>query len=236
MTENKTLHIDSLVIETTRRCNMQCDHCLRGDAEDIDIDVCHVITLFKQIDSIGCLTLSGGEPSLVPDVMRWIREVAHIAKVDVQNFYISTNGKDVPDAFVYEVVKWYGQCTDNEISQIKISNDNYHEGDIEYNPVLKLLKITSIDEYEYDDRSLINEGNATLNTHAMRHKMEESFEVEVDGDDIRISEGDLYINVYGNIIGGCDWSYQSQEEHIIGAVDELNLIAWALNEARKNEN
>ena len=25
------------VIEVTRRCNMQCRHCLRGDAQNVDI-------------------------------------------------------------------------------------------------------------------------------------------------------------------------------------------------------
>jgi MoaA/NifB/PqqE/SkfB family radical SAM enzyme len=29
--------VDSVVIEITRRCNMCCAHCLRGDAEAVDI-------------------------------------------------------------------------------------------------------------------------------------------------------------------------------------------------------
>lgn len=231
------LHIESLVIECTRRCNMTCAHCLRGDAEDVDVDICHIHSLFKQIDSIGCLTLSGGEPSLVPYIIQWVREVAFTAKVDVGNFYIATNGKDVPDSFVYEVVRWYGQCTDNEISQVSISNDDYHESNVDYNPMLTLLTITEREARVYDDKFLISEGKAYLNTGAERTLSKESFEVEVYGDDIRIIEGDLYMNVHGNIIGGCDWSYTSQEEHIIGHISKLNLTKWALEmEAENNEN
>ena len=232
-----TLHIDSLVIECTRRCNMTCEHCLRGDAEEVDVDICHVHSLFKQIDSIGCLTLSGGEPSLVPYIIQWIREVAFTAKVDVGNFYIATNGKDVPDNFVYEVVRWYGQCTDNESSQVKISRDQYHDDDVMYNPMLELLTITTCDHIDYSESSIICDGHAAYNGIGYRDKCDETFEVDVDGDDIRVSEGDMYMNVHGNIIGGCDWSYTSQEEHVIGHISKLNLTKWALEmEAENNGN
>ena len=31
------IYVESLVIEVTRRCNMRCEHCLRGDAQNLDI-------------------------------------------------------------------------------------------------------------------------------------------------------------------------------------------------------
>lgn len=31
------LCLESLVVEITRRCNMKCPHCLRGNAQRVDI-------------------------------------------------------------------------------------------------------------------------------------------------------------------------------------------------------
>ena len=39
------LNIDSLIIEVTRKCNMQCEHCLRGAAQRKTIDDNHKILL-----------------------------------------------------------------------------------------------------------------------------------------------------------------------------------------------
>jgi len=36
------LTFESLAIETTRRCNMKCAHCFRGDAQNVDIDYQHI--------------------------------------------------------------------------------------------------------------------------------------------------------------------------------------------------
>ena len=41
------MHICNLIIEITRRCNLQCDHCLRGNAESIDLDITTIDTLFN---------------------------------------------------------------------------------------------------------------------------------------------------------------------------------------------
>ena len=33
------ISVNSLVIEVTRRCNMRCNHCIRGDAQNCDISI-----------------------------------------------------------------------------------------------------------------------------------------------------------------------------------------------------
>lgn len=37
MKTGKYVYFDSLAVEATRRCNMHCAHCLRGEAENKDI-------------------------------------------------------------------------------------------------------------------------------------------------------------------------------------------------------
>jgi len=43
--------LEYLVIEVTRRCNLRCDHCLRGDPQNLDLDVSLVSRLFDQVES-----------------------------------------------------------------------------------------------------------------------------------------------------------------------------------------
>ena len=58
---------NSVFIEVTRRCNMCCAHCLRGDAENIDIQEKYIDAFLDSFEKGACissLTFTGGEISL----------------------------------------------------------------------------------------------------------------------------------------------------------------------------
>lgn len=63
-----------VVIEVTRRCNMCCAHCLRGDAEAVDIQERYIdafLDSFANAGYISSLTFTGGEISLnIPAIYR----------------------------------------------------------------------------------------------------------------------------------------------------------------------
>lgn len=58
------LIFNDLTIELTRRCNMCCSHCLRGDAQDKSMHIAHIDALLDQTQVIGHLHFAGGEPTL----------------------------------------------------------------------------------------------------------------------------------------------------------------------------
>ncbi len=58
------MRVYSLILEVTRRCNMCCAHCLRRDAEDIDMEKETVDEILNMVDEIQSVTFTGGEPSL----------------------------------------------------------------------------------------------------------------------------------------------------------------------------
>ena len=58
------MQVYSLILEVTRRCNMCCAHCLRGEAENIDMQKETIDKVLDLVDKIECVTFSGGEPSL----------------------------------------------------------------------------------------------------------------------------------------------------------------------------
>lgn len=67
MSKVQIADIYHLAIEVTRRCNMECAHCLRGDAQAVDMTqeiVDRFVDGLEEGMSIGDVTLTGGEPSL----------------------------------------------------------------------------------------------------------------------------------------------------------------------------
>lgn len=71
---NKKLKLQNLAIELTKRCNLDCAHCLKGESQKVDISKETIDNIFSQIDSIGRLFLTGGEPTLASDALENIIE------------------------------------------------------------------------------------------------------------------------------------------------------------------
>ena len=84
------VYINDVVIEMTRRCNMTCDHCLRGPMQKKDQTKENIDKFFSHVDGIGSITFTGGEPSLVPDLIEYARQSAERNGVEIGNFYIVT--------------------------------------------------------------------------------------------------------------------------------------------------
>ena len=57
------LYIQNLGLIITEQCNLKCMHCMRGVATSKNMKE-EVIEQLNQIDSIGNLTVCGGEPTL----------------------------------------------------------------------------------------------------------------------------------------------------------------------------
>lgn len=52
--------ISDIYIEMTRKCNLQCKHCLRGDAQDKTISKEQLNGLLKNSFLVGNIFLGGG--------------------------------------------------------------------------------------------------------------------------------------------------------------------------------
>ena len=82
--------IENLIIEVTRRCNIQCAHCLRGAAQNLDLKKESVDNLLNQVYSISGLTFSGGEPVLNVEIIEYIVDSIIKKDIPVYNFYQQT--------------------------------------------------------------------------------------------------------------------------------------------------
>lgn len=218
------LVIQEAVIEVTRRCNMECEHCLRGDAEDMDISDEYLDSFFSKIDQISTLAITGGEPSLVPGRIRAIVDAIKRHNVGVDSFYLVTNAKSVPDDFLMAMFDLYMECEDNEWSRLCYSNDDFHEEvpkkNIEKLSVFRFTEPKGV----IDHRFVLTEGRGGR-FGCGRYLKPDEFELY---DDCEVQGGSVYMNCEGNIVAGCDWSYDSQrdEDNIVCSVDDMSFDAF----------
>lgn len=220
----------TVVIEVTRRCNMCCAHCLRGDAQNVDIKPEYIDKFFKRFRpgaSISSITFTGGEITLNLAAIWYTLEVVKRRNISVYDFYMVTNGKDaskMPELASVSFV-WWAYCYESDYCEedscgVTISGDKFHE-DIVDDAYLFLSGLKYFREKDkktdFCDVALINEGRAKgLSSGA--YKKEEPEDVWLDvtnlGADLLdiSSSASLCVNAKGDIVVGCDWSYESQDE------------------------
>ncbi len=242
------LNIDNLVIEVTRKCNMKCEHCLRGAAQRKTISDQYIRKMLQFIDNVSNLSISGGEPTLVMNALDQIRHCTIYGNCNVNSFYMVTNGKSIN---VAKVAAWaaamYSACRDNEISGIGFSFDQWHTEYFNWNQLKKQernyheLKETLNEDYGIGERDcggdfvqkhstkswnynhLIKEGRAK--NCGVRDNSVYFFEEEEWEDTLYFNGTDLYLSSNGNIVAGCDWSYHStdtRKDIRIAHIDDIN--------------
>ena len=122
--------IESLSFELTRRCNLRCNFCSRGEAQNIDISKNIIDKTFDEVKTyeIGSIRLHGGEPFLMPEVIEYIIEQIITRKINVRQMHMFTNGTIANEKIRNALKKFL-----NYINK----NSSYQEN-IEYNtPIYK---------------------------------------------------------------------------------------------------
>ncbi len=210
-----TMYIDNLIIEITRRCNMTCAHCLRGNAQkrDFPSGLFEEFIKLNNIDSIGNLSITGGEPFLNPTGIAEIFYFLYNHKIDVSSLYIATNGT----VFDYSLVQplslmkeKINDCNEEYGFQIDISVDQYHKTKLKRHPFFHL--INAKERTVFKDTPPLHEGRAVKLSLAGRMIENNSWIIEDDN----ICECEIYINCKGNICMSCDYAYRTQEKRHIG--------------------
>ena len=214
--------IDSLVLETTRHCNMKCAHCLRGAARREQMPQETLYKLFRQLRGVyvGDIMFSGGEPTLRPDIVRDVRHNMH--RFGCWGFCsVMTNGKIHRRSreFLQEFALLRGLCEEPDLCSIQISNDIWHDCSkrLQYMAEDLGYEFVSLSDYRNDRYdSLIDQGRAHDNQMASGRQQGDSA-ISMAYNHL---DGSLYVNARGELIAGCDWSYRNQGAHRICTVDD----------------
>ena len=219
--------LDNLIIELTRKCNMECLHCLRGEQEDLKINLDYVEQIFSVIGDIYCLTFTGGEPALCGNEISKIIELAKKYNTDIGYFYIATNGTVKTKEFLFALVELYDYCYEPENCLLEISNDKYHKQEI----LAGGLQLQNFDCFTFaknkysdnrglEDKYLLQEGRAAMNYPAIRM---------VEPDEEYLSVNCVYLNCKGQLINACDWSFDSQDDNILCDLENESFEQYYLD-------
>ena len=225
------LCFDNLIVETTRKCNMQCEHCMRGEAENADLDLDKFAAFIKDVESIGTITFTGGEPTLNINAIKFVLHMVKALEIPVYSFYIVTNGKIITAEFLNAMIDWYVYCIEcggePEICGVALSQDEFHE----YIDPENEAKLRALSFYRPDDKKtrnwkrveLIDLGNArNLVSNPKRDPMRYPPTVEPLNDTLTVYDGQITFTVDGDILFDCDYEYESTDE--IKACDWTNAV------------
>lgn len=217
-----SISIPHLAIEVTRRCNIQCNHCLRGDIQNKNIPLEYIDNLLDQIHSIGHFCPTGGEPSLNVPAIKYFIDGCKKRNITIESFYIATNGINLKQNFVDICLELHEMVIFKFRSSIQISNDLYHNEKKMYNDnLLKDLsfysKRCSDDWDDLDGGNKLHREGKSENDYSAKTMSAVRPLTSVES----FNSNPIYLNVEGNIINGCDWSYSNQNSHILCNVKEI---------------
>ena len=232
------INISNLVLELTRKCNMNCCHCLRGNAQNKSMSHDIILKSLTTFDYISELTLSGGEITLAKPQLDHVGNLLQANVAEVDSVYMVSNGKSMLPGVEDAIEKIIRYCGSNEISAFQISQDSFHNEPkalhrwLEWGEYMKRnynLPDWFVSRKTCESYQVIDMGRGWGNPLESKYK---GFEFERFGDTLSVNEGVLYINVKGDVLPVCDLSYKAQEKYILGNI--MNLSAKEIVKILKN--
>ena len=221
------MRLEDLVLVSTHRCNMSCDHCLRGWAENQDMHFDIALDAIRTLKPRK-LTITGGEPTLRMDLLEEVYQLFRMTPEEYRfGLFIATNGKmsvRKTIRFMEIMVHMARLCDgDNNSIALRVSRDEYHtHHDWAYNKIRQIVDEFD-DEYKLslehykpfgDFRGVINTGKAE--EFSLGRRDVESVDPEItwcrewDGE-ISVL-GPITIDTDGSVISGCNRSYDDMRK------------------------
>lgn len=186
------------------------------------MDYAVIDRIFEDTRHIGHLCLTGGEPSLAPQVIKEILYRARRWKCTIDSFFCATNAKIYSEAFADALLDLYYYCQEPEHCTLTVTTDRFHEP-VDPNVLEQYRKLPfyqPVFEYGNTLPYLIQEEGR-----AQRNGIGQS-EIPIKGSIYDtdflgfclVCNDTIYVNAKGDVLLNADLSYQNQEEFCIGNV------------------
>ncbi len=221
-------------VEITRKCNLDCEHCLRGNPSNVNIKKEILERFFDEVKIADVLVISGGEPFMCYSEIKLLCEIIKMKKVNISSVVIVTNGT-IYDERVYKLLE------DNfDKVGINISMDKYHIDALNrmYNDISsyeKCLKNINLHRNNIhfaglygNSKYLIDMGRAKdLNVpkvpfDALGYFYNDTVQNFSINNFVGVGPR-IYLDALGNITDG-NSSYESREDILIGNIMEESLL------------
>jgi len=234
------LQISNLILEVTRKCQLKCAHCLRGDAQRVTMSHEVLWHTLEHIDSICTLTLTGGEPSLAPEVFEDLVQSLFWRKIQVGAFYIVSNGMNHNRyrRFLDSLERLYGWCNEQDACVLTVSRDQYHPFNDNHWKYLSKFELRDEygnhyegyppyfypDERKHRIERVLGEGRA-LKTQTGFEAQEQQMPWKLNSGEDYVIDPLVYISANGNVVSGCNMSFDR-----IDAESKGNVLVTPLPE------
>lgn len=164
--ENKnTYKVNTLAIEITRKCNLKCFHCMRGEQQNLSMSKAIIDRIFKCIPDCEHVAFTGGEPLLEIDLIDYFLDSAVKNNWNIKDIQITTNAT-IKDKKIIDIYKHFCNSTGG-CALLRISDDDFHNKEnskAAYEYYKKLVDLANKElnrtaiylEYVSDDANLIN--------------------------------------------------------------------------------
>lgn len=237
----KKIIVGALAFQTTRRCNQNCAHCCKGKSQNVDMTKEIIDSLFRnndyKITEIKHFSMTGGEPSLVPEVIEYLVNTIIDLDINITEhvIYIS-NGLIYNQSIIdninklMEFLKSKEECKTVQLI-FELSNDQYHKRP-DTDTLDKYSKLPFLDKKFLVSRtrtveSTVNEGNAKENNigGSMTYKdFIEKMDVKSSNDVIEVRNS-ILIAANGNIVNCSCGSYIEEDEISLGNLQDLSFLS-----------
>ena len=245
------MYVENLHLQLTRNCTLECEHCLRGDRERVNMSPAVLDEVFKDVKKVGILLLTGGEPLLAIQTLEHLVELLKTKQVRANKIVLITNGTVLSE----RVLRVLHDLQDNSYLVLKLSTDIFHNLELEKRGMMELRernlrilaenKFYNFSEYGKDEisnvpSSLTNKGRTkTLTPERLEEinaiaKKKHIINTKYSGNHPPTSitnnkvEGNITIDVYGNVVSyGLSFEEEDQEAYDNG----LNVMDMSCEEA-----
>lgn len=121
------MYIENLHLCVTRNCTLECEHCLRGDRENVNMNPQILDRIFEDVKKVEFLLLTGGEPLLAIETIEKLIEILKTRKVRVNKLTIISNGTVLNE----RILKALEELSKYTYFIFMISKDIFHELELE---------------------------------------------------------------------------------------------------------
>ena len=229
--------IDSLFLETTRRCNIKCDFCMRGDAQNLDLTTELIDEMFDKLRNcdIKTLVFTGGEPSLTPELIVYtinkiINEHLRVGVVEM-----ITNGQ----AFSIDIARAFEEYNLNYLRSLGVTvraHSRVHHGiiafskDTHHEPMKdeigKLYALsaphTAIKEHIVPEDKVLKTGRSTYGKKFTYKLKSLPYIVDPMGTWVQV-QSSFYLSANGLVNNCPDGSYNDMDKINFGSVYDFDL-------------
>lgn len=155
-------YIAALSFEMTRRCNLKCKWCSKGEPQNLDITTEIIDKTLNEVSDyyINCIRITGGEPFLVPELVVYLIDKIIEKQIKVEMIHINTNAtiknEKIRSAFCRFIE--YGKTIQEERTVIKeYFNDKLLDPQFERSKNKNTMVALCLSTWEHDNGNTINE-------------------------------------------------------------------------------